>query len=1092
MLLRFAALAALLALASAPAHAQTSETWQQEVAYEMDITLLADRHQMRGTQRLVYTNNSPDTLRTAYYHLYFNAFNPQSAMAERNRQLPDPDGRVVPRIFNLGPEEVGYHRVLSLTQDGRPVDYVVTGTVLRVDLAEPILPGASTTFEMAFRSQVPLQTRRSGRDNREGIDYSMSQWYPKMAAYDLRGWHPDPYIGREFYAPFGTFDVEITAPAAYTLGATGVLQNPEEVGHGYDRAGTWRPEDYTASADSLTWHFTAEQVHDFAWAADPDYIHEHFEAEGTAYHILYQPGVEAGWEPMDQWVPELIEFFGEQYGPYAYPQFTVAQAGDGGMEYPMINFLTGRRSPLSLLGVTAHEIAHEWFYAILASNEADYAWMDEGFASYATEEGVAHVLGRPANHTGAYLSVLNLQHVGLYERLNTPADWFTTNAAYSPAYSGGEMIVDMLGYVISDSLRNVWLEEYYERYQFRHPSPYDLERIAEDVSSLRLDWYFEQFLNTTRAMDYALTDLDVEEAASGYRATVTLERKGEIVMPADVRLTLEDGTEHWVTVPLGIMQGHKPVPAGWSVAEPWQWPFPEYTFTVALPARPVRAELDPLSKTPDTNRLNNASRFPLEARFLQPPGQSWDSYRLGWRPLAQYAYDFGFGAGLQARGQYLFGRHRLQAMLKLWPQVIASNGEAPEREGLDEPQDAPDEAPPILLDDGPGLSWFDGIDYALTYATNVRALGPLATFEVSAEKHLGFLENTISLAKPLAPVLAEYDARLSLSLVHQLNPTDRVFGRFEDTYTVFRPCAPPSPPCIDPRPITINVNPFQREHVLSARAQYAVADDAGYLRLTAEAGGSLRSRSVTFRPFYPFDPAPPTLPELEDIELPLPRQSATRLLLEAGKSADVGPFEGLTAFAFGMGAENLALHKRFRLGAGTFEQRWRDDAFRTAAAAFKAPLQDAHVAAFSGTGPVAYLLAAAEEGFRAGDAIGGTPIGRILLAGSLSLTAQPFDESTWLRPLRLSAFSGIGTAWSEGTFLAGFDAGDLLADAGFGLRYDVAQISALGRWMAQSDVLQGLQVTAKFPLWASVPGRIDAGQDALAFRWLLGLRVGLN
>ena len=206
----------LTSVLAAPAVlAQQAAPWQQTVAYDMDVRLDTDRHHLAGRQRLVYTNNSPDTLRQVFYHLYFNAFQPTSMMAERNRHLPDPDRRIVPRIFELGPDEIGYQRIASLTQDGVPVPFRVDDTVMQVDLARPIPPGTSSTFEIVFEAQVPLQTRRSGRDNREGIDYSMTQWYPKMAAYDALGWHADPYVGREFYAPFGTFDVRITLPSAY-------------------------------------------------------------------------------------------------------------------------------------------------------------------------------------------------------------------------------------------------------------------------------------------------------------------------------------------------------------------------------------------------------------------------------------------------------------------------------------------------------------------------------------------------------------------------------------------------------------------------------------------------------------------------------------------------------------------------------------------------------------------------------------------------------------------------------------------------------------------------------------------------------------
>lgn len=1071
MLYRPLALAALLTavlFSVRPAAGQAPAGWQQHVAYEMDIHLKADRHRMHGTQQVTYTNHSPDTLRTVYYHLYFNAFNPNSMMAERNRHLPDPDGRIVPRIFNLGPDEEGFHRVESLTQDGTEVSFTITDTVLRVDLAEPILPGASTTFAMDFHSQVPLQTRRSGRDNREGIDYSMSQWYPKIAEYDERGWHADPYVGREFYAPYGRFDVRITLPAEYTVGATGVLQNPDAVGHGYDidGTGTYRPGDGDhAPGDSLTWHFRAEEVHDFAWAADPDYIHERIDiGDGVTYHLLYEGDVEDRWQPMDTWVPALIQYFSAEYGPYPYPQFTVAQAGDGGMEYPMINFLTGERSPGSLLGVTAHEAAHEWFYAALGTNEADYAWMDEGFTSWATTEGVAHIRGiENPSHAGSHLSVIRSQDAGIAERFSTPADWFTTNTAYGvAAYSGGAMLVDMMGYVISDSLRDAWINAYYERRLFQHPDPFDIEKFAEDVSGLRLDWYFEQVTNLTRRLDYAVNDLDQRRTSDGWQATIELERKDEMVMPMDVQLTLEDGSTQWVTIPLGIMQGHKPVPADWIVAEPWLWTFPDYTLTVDVPAEITAVTIDPNGRTPDANRLNNTTGFPRRARFLQPPQPSWFEYGIGYRPLAQYAHDFGFGAGLQARGTYLFGQHQLRGTVKLWPQVLFSGGDDPSMAPMFDftnPGFDPDDR--LAPSEG---SAFDGIDYELAYTRRARTLGPRATVTLSARKHLGFMENTLAVEKPLGPPIRAFtsglEQHITAQLTHQYNPTDRVFAATEVDET-FRPG--PGLPADEEK---TRINPFGQTHLVSAQLEYRVDDGADWIAMRLEAGGSLNDTGFPF--FSPEQPA----------------SSANRFALSAGKTTMLGAFEGTATLQLGLAPDNLADHKLFRLGSPSLESLWRNDAFRPMAAAFANPVEDAHLVGVGSAGPVAYLRA-----LPLSTAAG--PAGSRLLAGRLALHAPQPQGPAALEPLRVGLFSGIGSVWSDGAFLAGFNTDDLMADAGLSLDYDVSVLAALNRWTAQSDVLSNLQITARFPVWASDPNLTQQDDAEWAFRWLLGIRIGM-
>ena len=245
--------------------------WQQEVDYTMDIRMDVRTNQFKGEQELVYTNNSPDTLDKVFFHLYFNAFQPGSMMDIRSRTIADPDRRVSDRIHTLKEDEIGYQKVTSLTQNGKAVKYETVGTILEVKLDKPLLPGKKTKLEMSYDAQVPLQIRRSGRDNEEGIRYSMTQWYPKLVEYDEQGWHPNPYIGREFHGVWGDFDVTIHIDQEYVLGATGYLQNPKEVNTG--RAEDVKEE--TMQEERMnSWHFVAPMVHDFAWVADPDYVHE--------------------------------------------------------------------------------------------------------------------------------------------------------------------------------------------------------------------------------------------------------------------------------------------------------------------------------------------------------------------------------------------------------------------------------------------------------------------------------------------------------------------------------------------------------------------------------------------------------------------------------------------------------------------------------------------------------------------------------------------------------------------------------------------------------------------------------------------------
>ena len=1059
---RLSLLLLLLLCSPALAAAQSPSQWQQHVDYEMDIRLNPETHQVDGHQRLTYTNNSPDTLRTVYYHLYFNAFQPQSMMAERNRHLPDPDGRTVPRIFNLTPDEQGRQTVTSLTQDGTPVSYEVYDTVLRVDLAEPIPPGTSTTFVMDYRSQVPLQTRRSGRNSRgDDIDYTMTQWYPKMAEYDERGWHANYYINREYYAPYGEFDVEITLPAEYTIGATGVLQNPDEVGHGYDidGSGTWRPSDGLPDADTLTWHFRAEDVHNFAWSADPDYIHDKVTADGTTHHILYKPEVAEQWRPLRNNMPDLTAFFSDEYGDYPYPQMTVAQGGDGGMEYPMFTVVSSYDGPefeekssyRSILGTTVHEFAHMWFYSALGSNEADYAWMDEGFTSYATTEGMAHLAGQPADHTGARQSVVTMHKLGIAEPFSTPADWFSTNTAYGiTSYPGGQMLVDMLGYVMGDAQRDQWLRRYFRERAGMHPDPFDLELFAEQESGLMLDWYFQQVTESTRTVDDAIADLDQRRTGDGVTVDLTLKRKGALRLPQDVKLTLADGTTQWLNVPLASMHGHKPVPDDWIVTEPWPWVAPEKTVSVTVDSRVEKAVIDPNGETPDVNRLNNSTTLPLRTRVLRAPQPSWSHYELGVRPLAGYADDFGFGGGLQVRGQYFRGERQLRGTVTLWPEVLFSGGDDPVLQDPDLP--APDSR---LPSDNDGGSWFEGIDYEFSYEHPVPAFSARSTVSLTAAKRLGVLENQLSLQLPLSSPLADRSERLRLSAVHQLNSSDRAFGLSRTPYVQLR----------DRQGNALGTrdqifNPWGQSHAVSARLNYTKAHGGDRVSAVAELGGALRS----------FD---------SDV-LSGTFDQASRVSLTAQKTADLGALTGRANLQFGLGADGLLPHKRFVLGGRSLEAQWRNDTYRQASAAFEQPVSDAHLVGFGPAGPVAYLRAANGRLGLSGENI---------TAGRLSFGGTPFPTVNALSPLRLSAFSGIGTTWNEGAFLSGFAADNLKADAGIGARYSISEIPHLERWTAQSDFLQGLDVVAKFPLWASDPGRIEGSTDEFDFRWRIGIEL---
>ncbi|MBT8271736.1 MAG: M1 family metallopeptidase, partial [Bacteroidia bacterium] len=420
--------------------------WQQRVNYKMDIDMDVNSYRYKGKQTLEYTNNSPDTLKQVFYHLYFNAFQPGSEMDVRSRSIADPDSRVGSRIFNLNPDEIGYIIVNSLKQDGNAVVYKTVGTILEVDLYGPVFPGQTVIFDMEFDAQVPVQIRRSGRNNKEGVALSMAQWYPKLAEYDFEGWHADPYIGREFHGVWGDFEVTLHIDKDYVVGGTGYLQNPNEVGHGYETGEVRRP-----SGDKLTWHFIAPDVHDFTWAADPEYIHDRLQVpNGPMLHFFYQddPDIVDNWKRLQPKTLELMNFFSSRIGKYPYQQYSVIQGGDGGMEYGMCTLITGGRDFGSLVSVTSHELAHSWFQFLLATNESKHEWMDEGFAGYISAQAKNKIMDQRFKNpnSGSYDGYYQLVASGLEQPQSTHADRYKYNSAYgSAAYSKGAVFLAQLG-----------------------------------------------------------------------------------------------------------------------------------------------------------------------------------------------------------------------------------------------------------------------------------------------------------------------------------------------------------------------------------------------------------------------------------------------------------------------------------------------------------------------------------------------------------------------------------------------------------------------------------------------------------------------
>jgi len=587
--------------------AQQTSYWQQHVDYTMSIDMDVNTYQYTGTQKIIYSNNSPDTLDKVFYHLFFNAFQPGSEMDIRLQNIADPDHRMVinvgteqnpifeSKISKLEPHEVGFIKANSLLQDGKKVKYETIGTILKVTLNKPIKPGGKTELKMTFTGQVPKQIRRSGRNNAEGVALSMTQWYPKLVEYDFEGWHANAYLGREFHGVWGNFDVKITIDKDYILGGTGYLQNPNEIGYGYETSKVFRPK-----SKKLTWHFLATKVHDFTWAADKDFAHDIIKGENDVMlHFLYKknPKYIDNWKKLQPKTADLLSYFNKNIGQYPYKQYSVIQGGDGGMEYAMCTLINGERSYGSLVGITAHEFAHTWFQFLLATNEIKHAWMDEGFASYISDLAMNEIMQQNKENPfeEAYEGYAILAQSGVEEPQSLHADRFHYDFSYgASAYSKGEVFLAQLGYIMGRGNLKKAIKKYFADFKFKHPTPNDFKRTAEKVSGLQLDWYLNEWTQTTNTIDYAVKAIEAKE--------IIIENKGSMPMPIDLTVTYTDGNTENFHIPLRMMLGHKPTTS--TISQDWPWVQPTYTLTTFKNVKSV--EIDPSHLMADIDRSNNS------------------------------------------------------------------------------------------------------------------------------------------------------------------------------------------------------------------------------------------------------------------------------------------------------------------------------------------------------------------------------------------------------------------------------------------------------------------------------------------------------
>ena len=582
-----------------------SQYWQQEIDYKIEIDFDDTNNQYRGVQKINYTNNSPETLNKVFFHLYFNAFKPGSEMAIRQNNSADKNTRFKIDLDSLVPKQEGFLKVYNLSQNGKLLSVEDSETILEVELDTPLSPNETTEFSMTFAGQVPDLVRRAGKNSKEGIEYSMAQWYPKMCEYDSEGWNADPYTGREFHGVWGNFDVKIRIDKEYVVAASGYLQNADDIGKGYSKR-----KNPKSKKGKVEWHFIAPRVHDFTWSADKNYIHDTYPGPNeVTLHFFYKkdPEIIENWKKLQPYTAKMMEYFNTKIGVYPYKQYTVAQGGDGGMEYAMMTLITGGRAFDGLFGVTCHELAHSWFQHVLATNETKHEWMDEGFTTFISTLAEDEILEKKKDFPmeGRYSSYYNLALSGKEMPQSTNANRYEYNFAYErTAYNKGAVFLSQLGYIIGRENLFKTLQEYYNEWKFKHPRPNDFRRIAERVSGIQLQWYLTDWTQTTNVIDYRIEKVS---GASG-NTEIVLNRKGLMPMPLEILVKYNDGQYEVIYIPISLMRGEKnnPYSINWKIKQDWFWANPFYKFDLERGIDDIEAiVIDPSNLMADIDKTNN-------------------------------------------------------------------------------------------------------------------------------------------------------------------------------------------------------------------------------------------------------------------------------------------------------------------------------------------------------------------------------------------------------------------------------------------------------------------------------------------------------
>jgi hypothetical protein len=575
--------------------------WQQNVDYRIDVSLDPTTQLLTGSETIHYTNNSPHALSTLWLKLDANLCHPDSEA----RVLEVPPLLFGDSVFDFTCSDGSGISLDRVAAGDRELEHEVMGTIARVDLPHPVPPGGRTEIEIDWRMTLPEYGY--GRMGRDGTLYQVAQWYPRVAVFDdVSGWNLTPFLGAgEFYQEYGNFQVALTVPDNFVVTATGTIQNPDAVLTDEQQARLAQAdgsEDAVAvitgsearsnrdrrASGSKTWRFAAENVRDFAFAMAPDFRWDASSYDGIRIQTFYRPEATL-WEEANRMSWVTIQHFSERLYPYPWPHATTVEGPNDGMEYPMLTFVPTETTREGLYWVLTHEFGHEWYPMIVNTNERLHPWMDEGFNTFIDIESVeVYFEGEP------YADAISRQPLELWADHSIPGA--EQAMALSPdqqhdlfwaAYFKPALMLHTLQYEILGKERfDRAFSEYTHAWAFKHPTPADFFRFMEDASGMDLDWFWRGWVYSTARLDQAI---DGVETTDDGVTEIRLESRGDIVMPAELRIEYGDGTSQTLKLPVEM----------WKLG-------PEYTYRVPAGREVTGAQLDPREVYPDDDRANNA------------------------------------------------------------------------------------------------------------------------------------------------------------------------------------------------------------------------------------------------------------------------------------------------------------------------------------------------------------------------------------------------------------------------------------------------------------------------------------------------------